>query len=141
MKKELLLVAAIGLLAGCTTMRAGEYNGRLNVVAETTLKPDIGVTDKISGSASEILLFGFIPLFGPDKFADGVAYGYVGNSLLNADPYGSVKSGAAYNAIKSSGSDLIVAPRYNIESTNYFLFKKVNATVSGFKGIVYGFKN
>jgi hypothetical protein len=38
--------------------------------------------------------------------------------------------------VKSSGSDLIVAPRYEVTVNDYFIFKKVNVKVTGNKGSI-----
>ncbi len=38
--------------------------------------------------------------------------------------------------MKSSGSDLIVAPRYEVNVQDYFIFKKVDVKVTGNKGSI-----
>lgn len=48
----------------------------------------------------------------------------------------STKAAAAYKAVKSSGSDLIVAPRYEVNVEDYFIYKKVDVTVTGNKGSI-----
>ncbi|EGH17386.1 putative lipoprotein, partial [Pseudomonas savastanoi pv. glycinea str. race 4] len=44
------------------------------------------------------------------------------------------KTTAAFKAVKSSGADLIVAPRYEVSIKDYFIFKKVDVKVTGSKG-------
>jgi hypothetical protein len=89
-----------------------------------------------SQPSSPIDLFGFLKFGGDSQFADGVSYGGQsgGLSSLGLDPVSAVKSAAAYKAVKSSGADLIVAPRYEVNEENYFIFKKVSVTVKGNKG-------
>lgn len=63
---------------------------------------------------------------------DGDGGGALGG--LGFDPVSAVKAAAAYKAVKASGADLIVAPRYEVSEENYFVFKKVAVTVKGNKG-------
>ena len=70
-----------------------------------------------------------------------MAYGGTdGGSLLSFDPVSSVKSAAAFKAVKSSGADLIVAPRYEVSVQDYFVFKKVDVKVTGNKGNIAGIR-
>jgi hypothetical protein len=46
------------------------------------------------------------------------------------------KAAAAYKAVKSSGADLLVAPRYEVTVNDYFIFKQVNVKVTGNKGSI-----
>lgn len=73
---------------------------------------------------------------GDTQFADGVSYGGASAGGLSGmlDPVSAVKSAAAYKAVKSSGADLIIAPRYEVTEQDYFIFKKVDVTVKGNKG-------
>ncbi len=48
-----------------------------------------------------------------------------------------VESAALYNAIESTpGADAIMAPRWHVTTTNYFLWKEIDARVKG-KGVRY----
>ena len=44
------------------------------------------------------------------------------------------QTAAAYKAVKNSGADLIIAPRYEVSEQSYVVFKKVSVTVKGNKG-------
>ncbi|MBJ7548876.1 hypothetical protein JHC42_18745, partial [Pseudomonas sp. OA3] len=46
------------------------------------------------------------------------------------------KSAAAYKAVKASGADVIVAPRYEVNVQDYFVYKTVSVNVTGNKGTV-----
>ena len=76
------------------------------------------------------------PAGGDSEFADGVTYGGQAPAFSLPDPVSATKAAAAYKAVKSSGSDLIVAPRYAVSVEDYFIFKKVNVTVTGNKGSI-----
>ncbi|MOA04331.1 hypothetical protein D3C78_1238800 [compost metagenome] len=59
-----------------------------------------------------------------------------GLGLGALDPVSSAKAAAAFKAVKSSGADLIVAPRYEVTVEDYFVFKKVDVKVVGNKGSI-----
>lgn len=104
---------------------------------DAQLKADVAVGEKISGQSSTNILFGWLQLGGDNQFADGVGYGGTGASVFSLlDPVASTKAAAAYKAVKSSGSDLIVAPRYEVKVEDYFIYKKVDVTVTGNKGSI-----
>jgi hypothetical protein len=59
-----------------------------------------------------------------------------GLGLPIPDPISTTKAAAAYKAVKSSGADLIVAPRYEVTVEDYFIFKTVGVKVTGNKGSI-----
>jgi hypothetical protein len=132
----LLLIAAIGV-TGCSTVHTSQYASPLLATVDAHLKANVEVGPKIAGSSSSTTLFGIFT-FGPNKFADGVNYGFEtgGSGLFNLDCFAAVKSAAAYQAVTNSSSDLIIAPKYTVEYNNYFIFSTKNATVSGYKGVL-----
>lgn len=140
MTKKMLQVLLLAMLSGCSTLNTSQFNEPFSGKVTSSLKADVAVGEKISGSASAILLFGFITLGAPNKFADGIIYGAAPLNIPYFNPYEELKSAAAYNAVADSRADVIIAPRYTLSGTNYFLFKTINATVSGFKGTLKGFR-
>lgn len=91
----------------------------------------------LTGCASQNVSQPTLPLGGDTQFADGVTYGGgEGGFALGLDPVASAKSAAAYKAVKASGADVIVAPRYEVNVQDYFVFKTVNVSVTGKKGSV-----
>jgi hypothetical protein len=133
----LLLITAIGT-AGCSTVHTSQYASPVLATVDAHLKANVEVGPKIAGSSSSTTLFGIFT-FGPNKFADGVNYGFeTGGGFLNLDCFAAVKSAAAYQAVTNSNSDLIIAPKYTVEYNNYFIFSTKNATVSGYKGVLKG---
>lgn len=140
MTKKILIVLSLILLAGCSVLRTSQFSEPFIGRVKSDLKADVAVGEKISGSASSILLFGLITLGAPNKFADGIIYGGANQGIPFFNPYEELKSAAAYNAVVDARADVIIAPRYTISGTNYFLFKTLTATVSGYKGTLKGFK-
>ena len=106
------------------------------LLQSTALKADVAVGEAITGQSSVNILFGIFKFGGDSEFADGVEYGgSTGGGLGGAlDPVSAVKSAAAYKAVKASGADLIIAPRYEVSEESYVIFKKVSVTVKGNKG-------
>ncbi|MDA8486659.1 hypothetical protein NNO07_26625 [Pseudomonas resinovorans] len=132
------MAAVIATASGCTSYNINQPVAPVAGDVKTDLKADVSVGEKISGQSQVNILFGFIKFGGDSQFADGVSYGGEAGGLgFGAlDPISSVKSAAAFKAVKSSGSDLIVAPRYEVTVQDYFLFKKVDVKVTGNKGSI-----
>lgn len=137
--KLLALSALVATAAGCTSYNISQSSSPIDSQVKADLKADVVVGEAISGQSSVNILFGFLKFGGDSQFADGVAYGGDGSGALGGlgfDPVSAVKSAAAFKAVKSSGADLIVAPRYEVSEENYFVFKKVSVTVKGNKGSI-----
>ncbi|RJX83098.1 hypothetical protein [Pseudomonas sp. LS-2] len=129
----------IATTSGCVSYNMSQPAASLSGDVKTDLKADVKVGEAISGESSTNVLFGWLKIGGDNQFADGVAYGGAsagGMGLLLPDPVSSAKAAAAYKAVKSSGSDLIVAPRYEVTVKDYFILKQVNVKVTGNKGSI-----
>lgn len=127
--------SAVALLTGCASQNVSQPTLPLAGAVETNLKADVRVGEPISGESAVNILFGVIKFGGDSQFADGVVYDGAGAGF-GFDPIGSVKAAAAYKAVTASGADVIVAPRYDINVEDYFVFKKVHVKVTGNKGTV-----
>jgi hypothetical protein len=139
--KKVYLSAAVAMLiattSGCVSYNASQPTAPISGSVTADLKANVQVGEQISGESSTNILFGWLNVGGDNQFADGVTYGGDGGSPLGMlDPVSSVKAAAAYKAVKSSGSDLIVAPRYEVTVEDYFIYKKVNVKVTGNKGSI-----
>jgi hypothetical protein len=130
-------VSAFALLTGCASQNVSQPTAPLNGEVTTNLKADVKVGETITGQSSVNILFGVFKLGGDTQFADGVTYGGgEGGFALGLDPVATAKSAAAFKAVKSSGADLIVAPRYEVSVQDYLVYKAVNVKVTGSKGTV-----
>ncbi len=140
--KKLWTMAAVATLiattSGCVSYNMSQPAAPLTGEVKSELKADVKVGEVISGESSTNILFGWLALGGDTQYADGVTYGTGGSGLglPLPDPVSNAKAAAAYKAVKSSGSDLIVAPRYEVTVNDYFIFKKVNVKVTGNKGSI-----
>ncbi|MFK3798382.1 hypothetical protein [Pseudomonas sp. NPDC088444] len=142
MKKIWQMAAVATLIAttsGCVSYNMSQPVASLSGDVTTDLKADVKVGETIQGESSSNVLFGWLNIGGDTQFADGVTYGGAsggGMGLPLPDPISQAKAAAAYKAVKSSGSDLIVAPRYEVTVNDYFIFKQVNVKVTGNKGSI-----
>ena len=135
MKKVIGLICVmltVLIFSGCTsfeTNRAGNNDYQFIPV----IKPDIEVSkDKITGKSNVNCLFGIFT-WGVNKEAAGVDFG-----SRNVSMFGGAntlaKNGAAYDACNKANADILVAPRYDITTQDYFVFKKIDCEVKGFPG-------
>jgi hypothetical protein len=146
--KKLWMCAAVATLiattSGCVSYNVSQPSAPLEGVVKTDLKADVKVGETITGQSSTNILFNFFAFGGDNQYADGVAYGGGsaggGLGLPIPDPVSTTKAAAAYKAVKASGADLIVAPRYEVTVQDYFIFKKVNVKVTGSKGSINGIR-
>lgn len=130
-------ISTLALLTGCASQNVSQPTAPLNGSVKTNLKADVKVGETITGQSSVNILFGVFKLGGDTQFADGVTYGGGdGGFALGLDPVATAKSAAAFKAVKSSGADLIVAPRYEVNVQDYLVYKAVNVKVTGNKGTV-----
>ncbi|MEQ6886550.1 hypothetical protein [Salicola sp. Rm-C-2C1-2] len=140
MKKIAIAAIASGALAlgGCSATKVSTNSMPLTSPLQTNVEADVEVGGKISGEAtfSRFLVF---PIGADDStLAEGVSYGggvtsgygYFGQEVQKA------KAAAAYEAVESSGADIIVAPKYEIDRSNYLIFSTTQVKVSGYKGTI-----
>ncbi|CAD5109171.1 hypothetical protein [Zestomonas carbonaria] len=131
------LAAVVATASGCTSYNINQPTAPVAGEVKADLTADVKVGEAISGQSNVNILFGFLKLGGDSQFADGVTYGGdSGSALAVFDPVSSAKAAAAFKAVKSSGADLIVAPRYEVTVNDYFVFKQVEVKVTGNKGSI-----
>ena len=143
--RTLTLVALLGYAAtsiACASHNMSQPTAPLLGEVETRLQADVDVGSEITGESSINVLFGWLKVGGDTQFADGVTYGQAGggSALVGFDPIASAKSAAAFKAVKNSGADVIVAPKYFVDVQDYIVFKTVNVRVEGHKGTVRSIK-
>jgi len=112
---------------GCSTYNQSFYQPEL-----TTTNFHLNVEkisdEEISGKASAGYFLSFIKVSGESKFADGITY-----PGSNGE-YSELKSAAAYDAIKKAGCDILIAPRYVVETSNVLFYRTVTVRVYGYPG-------
>jgi len=129
MKLVIVLFAALSFLSiGCSSYYQSFYQPSTSTSGYTVEVEKISDTE-ISGEGSSGYIFGFIKVSGESEFADGITYG----SSDNGD-YSDLKSAAAYDAIKKNGCNVLIAPRYIVQTSNSFFYRSVTVKVYGYPG-------
>ncbi len=144
MKKIMMMTMAVALVAfatGCKTTNASKISGPVSAISKIVVStPIVEAGLKIKGTASlnQVLIFAW----GDTDYADGVDYNGGGFDIaLPFNKVPAVKAAAAYNACLASGADMILSPNYVVKVEDYFVFKKLTATVTGFAGKINGISN
>ena len=155
MKTRLIFMTVFiaALSTGCITVNesSGSRPYIKDQIDTTPLKADIVIGEKISGTATTMQVLPFF--FGDTKYADDIIYNArteidlantnVATVLLGWLPLPAfnkhalkdrAKNAAAYKAVKASGADIIIAPKYEIEYTDYAVYSTAVVTVTGYKG-------
>ena len=117
------------LCVSCSSsLNSSGIGGSVNVSTNISVEADVTVGEKIQGTAKESYLFKFFKLSGTSTYLDNVAVG------------GDVCAAAAYDAVSSSGADVIVNPQYvRTKKSNLFICSE-ECTVTGYKGTLSSFK-
>lgn len=153
MKKITLhLVAAIAfvcVMTGCQSTNTSDA-GSMNVYPQTVGPVDayrplykVDEKQKVSGQAKVNVLFGIFAWGDSSKFADNAslfASDSLFASLFSFLPNAKQIAGQAafYNACTTAKCDAVVAARYEIDTTDYFVFKKMDVKVTGFPATMTG---
>ena len=133
-----LLTFILFLSTSCSThtsINSRGVDGPAVMIDDGTLESNIKISGKIEGTGSTKYLFGFIPLGSTHK-VEGVWGDGVGASIMSSLNKDHAKMEATYNALVSSGADIIIEPRYEITTRRNFFMTTVDARVHGFKGVV-----
>lgn len=134
----LVLGGITGCVTGCLSVRENAVSAPYCAKTKTPVfEPTVMVGEKTTGTATGTAVLGIF-WFGPSKFADGVIYNG-GMFDFSFGRVAQVKSAAAYDAIKEGQADILVGPKYTVETKDYLIFSTMKATVSGFKGKIASF--
>jgi len=113
-----------------TAMNSYSVSGPAIMIDSEKIESEFTIDGRISGEGSAVYLFGLFPL-GDTHEVQGVWGG--GTSFFSKDH---AKMHATYDALTSSGADMIIEPRYEVVTKKTFLWTRVNAKVHGFKGVI-----
>ena len=135
--KKLMAAALVAAVAcGCVTVNkndGGESNMRAKVIKDV-VHEKYTVADKTVTASDEIqCLFGFI--------CWGSSATHIADTTDELIPFGMVpkaKNGAYANACDAAGCDQLVATRYKVTTTDYFVYATCKAEVTGYPASVSG---
>ena len=136
MKKIILMMVAVTMMVSCGSFSlnksagVGKLKTSVKVDPPPGLVSDVTLGSRITGNASGTFLFGAYQLSGNKKYADDV--------YMGIGPTHKMKAAAAYEALASSGADIIVNPQYVIEKrvSPFFLTTSYDVTVTGLAGTI-----
>ena len=135
--------AAMLSLSACASTHQGVASAPLVGPLKSDKIANIKAGEKVTAESNAKVILGFITLSDDNKYADGV--NYAGESRIPGmsmfDSTSKVKSAAAYKAVQQSDADVLLAPVYETEVNDYFLWKDIKATVKAYSGKIVGFKN
>ena len=140
---RLLAVLSAGILiVGCSTntaMNSYGISGPSIVIDSENLESNLTIKGRISGEGSTTYLFGILPM-GDTHRVEGVwsEKPSLISSVFNKDH---AKMEATYDALVSSGADMIIEPRYEIITQKTLLWTIVTAKVRGFKGTIDSYEH
>ena len=138
----LLAFAAIGLslgFAGCSVTNTSD-GGKMNLYPELFnpgegYRPvyEVKMEKKVSGTADVHVLFGIFT-WGESKFADNGNIFGENNWWTSIFPSAKQMSGMAafYKACTQAKCDTVLAARYEIVTSDYWVYKHMNTTVTGY---------
>lgn len=139
MKKIALCLVAVvvcgAFMTGCKTT----YNNDMAADSKHAMVPALYQLKiehkdvKVEGSAAINVLFGIFT-WGADSFSERAYLGKPSSFSFLPDSVQLVKEAAVYNACSSNNCDLLIGSKYEVVSTDYFVYKKVTCSVKGYPG-------
>jgi len=131
-------------MTSCSSINKSHMNQSISVSISNEMKAqiDVDMTTKLTGYAYGGYLFNMLKINGDNKYADGISYNGGKMGFFSAiSKVESVKSAAAYNAIRQSKADVLISPQYVIEESHWNPFwKSVKVKVTGYAGKVVSIK-
>ena len=106
-------------------------------------KLEVDMSRKLVGYASSGYLFHLFRVSGDNKYLDHIRFNDKSPSFFSIfSKVNAVKAAAAYNAIRSSTSDVLVNPQYVVEENHWNpLYKLIKVKVTGYPGKIASIKN
>lgn len=143
MKKALLLAAVCAVAAfvsGCIANHTNDAATSAKASVTKNFEADI-VAGKtaVSGKAMVHNVLGIIT-WGVSDYADDAFVSGAPSLQLFASPLTVAKQGATFNACNDAKADMLLAAKYKIKISDFFVYKKVECDVTGFPGVVKGVK-
>lgn len=141
MKKMLVLAgAALALMTGCISVNTNDGAIPADITVRKGYVADIDVAQQAAtGEATVNCLFGLIT-WGVSNYADD-AFVKTGPALTLLTSANDVaKQGATYNACEAAKADYLLGAKYRLDTEDYFVFKTIKCTATGYPGTIKGVK-
>ena len=144
MKKTLILLLGCAVsavvLSGCKSINTNDAASATKFESTVAYDTQLTVAEKaVTGEAQINVLFGFIA-WGVSSYADDAFSTTTDDSPLSliATPNKLAKQAAVYNACEANKADALLGAKYKIDTKDYFVFKKVKCTATGYPGVIKG---
>ncbi|MBR6733169.1 MAG: hypothetical protein IKL96_02090 [Kiritimatiellae bacterium] len=136
--KRIIIGATIAALAcGCVSVRQNDGGNacRTPCIAKDIVHEKFAVSDKTISAQDKInCLFGFI--------CWGSSATHISDAVCGQGPFlnavAKAKNGAYANACDAAKCDQVVGARYKVTTEDYFVFKKINAEITGYPASLTG---
>ena len=138
MRKVLTALLLASTLSACSMVTQSVQTPVLEPTIQHNKQANIQVGRRVVASAHGTVLFGFLSLSPENHFAEGVNYGVASTPLW--DFAGGLKAAAAYKAIRSDNADILLAPVYEVQVNDYFLWKTYKVSVKAYTGHITGIR-
>ncbi len=142
--KHFIFILSIVFLTSCSSINKSHMNQSISIEIKNEMRAqiDVDMTTKLTGYAYGGYLFNLFKLNGDTKYADGISYNGNTSSFFSiVSKVESVKSAAAYNAVRQSKADVLISPQYVIEESHWNPFwKSIKVKVTGYAGKVVSIK-
>lgn len=157
-----IAAAIVGTLAfalagtACTSFEANKTGDGVQIQMPLRVEPDVQVENRLAyGSATvHSILFGLIRI-GDGSQAVGVDCGSASTffmtgrrniwfDLFQFDTFSgqiAARQAAAYDAAKKAKADIILAPRYELETVNLLIYKRFDCKMKGYPGRIRGIRS
>ena len=136
--KRIIIGATIAALAcGCVSVRQNDGGNacRTPCIAKDIVHEKFAVSDKTISAQDKInCLFGFI--------CWGSSATHISDAVCGQGPFlnavAKAKNGAYANACDAAKCDQVVGAKYKVTTEDYFVFKKINAEITGYPASLTG---
>ena len=139
--KIFLSLSLVCVATSCSTntaMNSYGVSGPSIMIDDDYLESDVEIKGRIAGYGTATYLFGFLHL-GDTHQVEGVWSRNGVASFIAGLKKDHAKMEATYDALTSSGADMIVEPRYEVVTSRNILWTTVRAKVHGFKGTIISY--
>lgn len=142
MKKALTMILAGGVIAlfgtACSNFETNRIGEQVDVKMAIQVEPEVEIQNQTAeGNAKVHCLFGIFK-WGVNDEAIGVFDDCQDSFMKSAGTL--ARQGAAYSACKTANADMLIAPRYEVTTTDYFVYKLVDCKAKGYPAVLKSVK-
>lgn len=142
MKKALTMILAGGVIAlfgtACSNFETNRIGEQVDVKMAIQVDPEVEIQNQTAeGSAKVHCLFGIFT-WGVNDEAVGVFD--EGSGAFFKSPNTLARQGASYSACKTANADMLIAPRYDLTTMNYVVYKQIDCKAKGYPAVLKSVK-